>query len=186
MPEVWKMFRHGYYEVSNLGRVRRIKSVKYNPYVGILKTHVQKDGYVQVTTSVKGRIKVHLVHVLVARKFIGHCPPGKEVNHKDRDRSNNCWDNLEYLTCSDNHKYSVLQGSHLGAAGEDHARAKLGWKETNELRKLWKSGKCNQGELAKIYNVSQSCISRIVNHQRWSVTRRNSEAPGGGRCQMTL
>jgi len=57
-------------------------------------------------TTIGGRSS--LVHRLVARAFLG-LPPTREhcdVNHKDRDRSNNHAENLEYVTRSYNIRHS--------------------------------------------------------------------------------
>lgn len=42
------------------------------------------------------------VHKLVASKYLGVCPDGREISHKDGNKWNNHWMNLEYLTHSEN------------------------------------------------------------------------------------
>lgn len=42
------------------------------------------------------------VHKVVAQKYLGDCPPGCEISHKDGNRLNNHWTNLEYITHSEN------------------------------------------------------------------------------------
>lgn len=58
------------------------------------------DGYMQITIN-----KVHYkVHRLVAETFIPN-PEGKpEIDHRDRNRSNNCVDNLKWSTHSENQR----------------------------------------------------------------------------------
>ena len=86
--------------VSSCGRVSTTYGV-------ISRGHQSSSGY-----SIVG-IGSHKfrVHRLVARAFLGP-PPSllhSHVNHKDFNRANNCIDNLEYVTPSENqiHSYSV-------------------------------------------------------------------------------
>lgn len=51
------------------------------------------------------------VHQLVARAFIGPCPPGLEVRHKDGNPANNHIDNLEYGTRADNMQDRLNHGN---------------------------------------------------------------------------
>ena len=77
----------GLYEVSNLGRIRRIR---------IVEPTRKKHGYMQVSLkSSTGARKSLRVHRIVAEAFIPN-PEGKpQVNHKDENPENNRADNLE-------------------------------------------------------------------------------------------
>jgi len=93
MTETWK-FIDGwspYYEVSNLGRVRRDGRVRE----GAPRSH----GYLSVGLSHPslGKQTVNL-HTLVATHFLGPVGPGMVVVHADRDRANNAADNLRIVT----------------------------------------------------------------------------------------
>lgn len=83
------------YEVSNLGRVRRIKDSR------LLHPFVKKNkgnGYCYI--KVFGRNL--RVHRLVARAFV-HNPFGKrEVHHKDHNKQNNEASNLEWVSRQEN------------------------------------------------------------------------------------
>ena len=78
------------------GRVRRwddkiIKTVQ-NPI----------SSYLQVLLWKNGRRKMKYLHRLVAETFIPNPENLPEVNHKDGNKSNNCVDNLEWVTHRDN------------------------------------------------------------------------------------
>ena len=91
----------GYYEVSNLGRVRSLRishKCKTPPY--ILTEFGHSSGY----RRVRFWDVVKYVHVLVATAFIEKCASVDklEVNHKDTNKSNNRVDNLEWITHAEN------------------------------------------------------------------------------------
>ena len=85
-------------QVSNLGRVRSAN--------GIITEGWESGGYRRVQISGKN----HLVHRLVASQADFVQPPLSEkhtqINHKDRDPANNCADNLEWVTRSENNQHS--------------------------------------------------------------------------------
>src|SRR3972149_1183846 len=79
----------GWYEVSNLGRVRRIKEAAGTRRGHILRWAVGgKPPYPRVFLCREGKVLTKRVHRLVAEAFLGPCPEGQEVNHKDGDKAN--------------------------------------------------------------------------------------------------
>ena len=116
--EVWKDIKgyEGVYQVSNLGRVRSLdrinaKGAKINGV--ILKQHDSGNGYLYVTLSEGSRKnkRNHYVHRLIATHFIEESKTeGKEVNHKDGDKTNNRVDNLEWVT----HAKNIVHGYENG------------------------------------------------------------------------
>lgn len=112
--EIWrKSFLDNNYEVSNLGRVRRLdfyrKVKNYQSFVkgGICKQSLNKQGYLIVGFSNKnGKSKTYLVHQLVAKSFIQNPNNLKQINHKDGVKTNNKIENLEWCTASQNIKHS--------------------------------------------------------------------------------
>lgn len=104
--EIWRQIPelNGYYEASSYGRIRRSKP-GINTEVGrVKKLALNPNGYLQVATSIDGAESRHWVHRLVASAFIGVCPDGQQVNHKDGNQYNNNADNLEYVTPLENIK----------------------------------------------------------------------------------
>lgn len=106
MEEIWKDIP-GYerlYEVSNLGGVR---SLRFDP-PRLIYQLTNNCGYKQVKLSKYGKEKHFGVHRLVAMAFVDGYHDGLEVNHKDLNKTNNVYTNLEWTTRSENQKHQYL------------------------------------------------------------------------------
>jgi hypothetical protein len=80
----------GWYEVSNLGRVRRIRSGGQSFAGRILAPLVDDAGYRYVTLSRDGQAKPHFIHRLVLRAFRGEpVSAAAHGRHDNGDKSNN-------------------------------------------------------------------------------------------------
>src|SRR5688572_4688564 len=97
MMEDWRdvVGWEGIYQVSDQGRVRRIKQGP-GTKTGVLKASVSGNGYPMVSLCYDGRINKRTVHSLVAQAFFGPPPVGQEVNHKNTNRDDARLENLEY------------------------------------------------------------------------------------------
>lgn len=119
MQEIWKpvVGYEGLYEVSNLGNVRRIW--RYNkPWVHPLKAKNTKDGYLESTLTKNGISKSIRTHRIVAMAFLETSDiVGKEVNHIDGNKKNNCVENLEWVTSSENQKHAYRLGLQKASGG---------------------------------------------------------------------
>lgn len=106
MDEVWKdiVGYEGKYQISSFGKVRsidRIDSSAKKRKGRLLKPCKDKDEYLYVGLS-DGGVTIKKIHRLVAEAFIGYCPKGYQVNHKDENKTNNRIENLEYVTAKQN------------------------------------------------------------------------------------
>lgn len=100
--EKWKTIkRHPKYEVSDMGRVRRIETKRVRKPVKI------KNGYMTIMFYDNGVYVLEYVHRLVADAFLKNelCMP--VINHKDKNRENNCAENLEWCDTKYNVQYSL-------------------------------------------------------------------------------
>lgn len=162
--ETWRpvVGYEGKYEVSDLGRVR---SLDYNNTgtVVVLKQRKLWSGYMKVSLFRKQRIQCTTAHQLVAKAFIGP-PMGKQVNHKDGNKTNNALSNLEYLTCSENNLHALRIGLH--PRGQDRPRAKLTDEGVREVWRLYKSG-ITGAEIARKFLVSDALIRAILKGKTW-------------------
>ncbi len=89
-------FRNTSYFVDEKGRV-------YNSTRGkFIKFHLTKNGYFRV--RIQGRaFQVHRIVFETINKL--RIPENYEINHKDRDRRNNCIENLEMLSQKEHLEY---------------------------------------------------------------------------------
>ena len=102
---------------------------------------VNSAGYILYnTTCMLG--KAYLAHTLVAMVFIGACPDGMEVNHKDLDKRNNHWRNLEWVT----HGYNIR-----------HARKAKPWDSGRKAG--FKMSAVTKGRMAKAKHKGVRCFN---------------------------
>lgn len=88
-----------YYQISNYGTViDKEKGYK-------IRQTISKLGYAKLGLYTGYERKDYLVHRLVAKYFVSNPNNYKYVNHKDRNRSNNIYTNLEWCTQSYNVRY---------------------------------------------------------------------------------
>ena len=152
--EIWKDIKeYPGYQVSNLGR---IKSFKQSKEGRILKPKVS-GGYMGIDFRKDGKTYYGLVHRVVLSTFSPI--EGWEtltVNHIDGNPSNNKLENLEWMTQSENSRYSreVLRTGN--AIQQVHII------ELNGAEKFYNS----VTEAAKEMGIAKGTISRWVNKQR--------------------
>lgn len=103
----------GQYEVSDLGRVRSLKTdvetggrvLKLQPY----------SRYLYAGLWESGKLRYHRVHRLVLTAFVGPCPDGFEGLHGEGGPHDNRISNLKWGTKSENVKQQVTDGTHREA-----------------------------------------------------------------------
>ena len=108
MIEIWKDVAgyEGLYQVSNLGRVKRLKG-KYMKSDKLLKQVKLDSGYVAVCLCKHNKTKNFRVHRLVAEAFIPNPEEKPQVNHIDENKTNNVASNLEWMTAKENNNYGT-------------------------------------------------------------------------------
>ena len=149
------------YQVSNLGRVRRVR-------VTILKPNSWGTDYARLTLY-RGKqrdkdFKSFGVHQLVARAFIGPKPDGHIPNHEDGNKWNNRTSNLAYKTHSENTQHAYDTG--LAKPGEGIGTSKLTAMQVEEIIRRLAAGEANK-VIARDYPVSESVIGFIRKGKSW-------------------
>lgn len=95
----------GRYEVSSLGRVKRVFRGER-----IKSPSIDSWGYLVVCLSGPNGQVTRYVHTMVALAFLGPRPPGKEINHKSGVKTDASVDNLEYVTPEENRRHAWETG----------------------------------------------------------------------------
>lgn len=134
---------------------------------GLRKTHVNPHGYHQVDLWKDGKSKTFRVHTLVAQAYIGDRPKGYVVNHKDGNKLNNHWTNLEYVTSRENTLHAHRTGLAKGRKGVKHHKARLNPDKVRQIRKLYAAGGETFYTLADRFGVADTTISGVVNRHTW-------------------
>jgi hypothetical protein len=122
--ELWKDVKgyEGFYEVSNLGRVRRVckyvgSGLRFNDHVlrrgGVLKQNKKRNGYLTVDLSKDNTVKTISVHRIVAEAFLEKIDGKDFVNHKNCNREDNRVENLEWCTPKENSEHAKRNGCFL-------------------------------------------------------------------------
>lgn len=124
--EVWVDFQkyEGRYQVSNLGRVRSIRTNHGKGQNRLIAQHVRSAScqYAYVNLCVDNKTITTAVHRMVAEAFIPNPDNKPMVNHIDGNKLKNDACNLEWVTCSENHQHAYQTGLRV------NARAQLGRK----------------------------------------------------------
>lgn len=122
MKEIWKDIEgyEGIYQVSNHGRVKSLDRKIYtrsgyrNIKGRILILEFNSADYNMVLLYNKNnKRKHHFVHRLVAQAFIPNPKNKEQVNHKNKIKTDNHINNLEWATQSENMKHALKDKNYV-------------------------------------------------------------------------
>ena len=106
MREKWKRYpRDAKYLVSNMGNV--IGTLKGGNTMVSLSPYMSNCGYITYKISIDGKPVSKTAQRMVAEMWIPNPNGLSDVNHIDEDKTNNCVDNLEWLSHKDNVNYGT-------------------------------------------------------------------------------
>lgn len=183
MEEVWKPIKNyeGYYEVSNKGEVRTV--TRFVPNSGkhgmwyesrILKFNIDKDGYCTVALQREGKVKRCKVHRLVLSTF-DNCESDLQVNHIDGNKLNNCLNNLEWVTSSENIKHAYSIGLKTQSGSKNNG-SKLTEEQVIQMCDFFKHTTLTNKQIADMFDIkSDETIRKIRKRKAWTHVTQNIE-----------
>lgn len=166
MEEIWKPVT-GYpgYEVSNLGRVRRVN------YLIASKSKHRKVRYLRVRLTQNGKGKAFRIAQLVTGAFLGPKPPGLTIDHKNLNRYDDRAENLEYVTIDENIRRAIEGGAiKRGKTGKRHKdrsqfHVKLSEEQVQDIKRLIPDMPLSH--IAARFGVSAQTIALIRDGSMW-------------------
>ena len=115
MEEVWKDIKgyEGLYQVSNLGRVKRLISTKCKVERFLSITKDNKVGYCRIMLSKDNKQKRFLIHRLLAEHFIPNFQNKPCIDHINGDKSDNRLENLRWCTYKENNNFPLARAKKI-------------------------------------------------------------------------
>lgn len=156
--EVWRAIPDWPYEVSSLGRVRRIGTER------IRKNNKGRHGYEYVDLWVGERRRFFRVAALVASAFIGPRPVGLQINHRNGTKTDNRAENLEYVTPRENIRHAKRTGLAPTLYGENTSGARLNHLQVRVIRRL--KGLPHLF-IAGVFGIARNTVYLIQSGRRW-------------------
>ena len=175
------------YEVNSNGTV--VRNVKSKRHLTI-SIDYKKGGYAFVCVNIKKKVYRIPVARIVAECWLGERPEGLQIDHINRNPSDNDYRNLRYVTHSEQMKNRVLSKKVLD-------QATLNWQTWNKL--ISKPVIIDGVQYESISSASRYLAElhgKSVDHMRWklkcqrhdiyghSIEYRNAETRHGNQCNI--
>ena len=144
MSEEWRdvVGYEGLYQVSDQGRVksleRKVKHWRGGERIQkerILKTYIDRDGYLKLRLCAGGKSRLFFVHRLVCQAFHENSGNKPQINHINEIKTDNRACNLEWCTCKENINHGSRNERVAKALGKPIGQYKL----DGQLIKVWPS-----------------------------------------------
>ena len=173
--EEWRDVKEyeGYYQVSNIGRVKRLKITGNDgrTYRERILIPVYNTRYLNVSLCKNGIIRQRRVHRLVCEAFVENPNNYPCINHKDENRLNNNANNLEWCT----YKYNNSYGTVIKRRSKVRCRAVIQMDLKGQKIKKWDSVK-DASNYFKVRNsgIIAACKGRQITSAgyKWRYAKR--------------
>ena len=170
----------GLYEITENGQVFAVEKIVISGRNNnVIRKYERKEkpqrfdkyGYKRVSLCKDGKVKTISVHRLVALNFV-EGNQNLTVNHKDGNKLNNHYSNLEFVSSSENVKHAYRIGlikPPKNKVGTENKKAKLTEIQVKNIRE----SNLSLRKLANAYNVHHSVIFGIKNGTRYFNVKQN-------------
>ncbi len=164
------------YYISDYGRIKVVN--KLTGSERLIKGSKLKWGSISLNIKLEGnRNKSFHVHKFVALNFVEREEESKKfVMHKDGDKTNNHYKNLEWLTRAELTERLRERGDYsIEKLKEKGMEIKMTESKVKMLKKRLKEGKTKRKILAKQFGITMTQLKRIESGENWSQVKLDEE-----------
>lgn len=165
--EVFKPVKdfEGRFWISNHGSI--VSHDHRKNTIAFLSPHLDSLGYYTTQLRMKPVNRRCRVHQLVGEHFCPMMETGDRMcwNHKDGNKRNNLYTNLEYITMRDNCGHAVSSGLH-DLKGSKHPNSKLSTDQVLQMRELRRKGFIYK-DIADKFGVTRRQASDVIRGVNW-------------------
>lgn len=156
-----------YYAISEYAHIVTLKKRKSIPAGKYLVPKPDKYGYLRYTLCVDGAKRGHAISHLVYRTFVGEIPPGCELDHKDSNKSNNHYTNLEPMTHVKNIEKARKENRFRPVRGVNSKLAKLDDDKVREARLHYMSKTETIASMAARWGCTSVALTNAIHGVTW-------------------
>ena len=131
----------------------------------VLKVDKSPCGHHRITLCIGGIAERHYLHRLVAKGFVENPDNKPFVNHKDGNKDNNHFSNLEWVTIQENTIHAFDMG--LRNSGEKSYQATSSDQQIREICKRLVEG-APSSEICREFQISRAKLYDIRRRKSWS------------------
>lgn len=145
-----KLYKNGKYPI-NLRTRNILGIVEGNVYPKISWKDYKKD-----------KIRSILLHRLIWIFYKGEIPRGKEINHKNGNKSDFKLTNLEIVTSSENQEHAYKTNLKISLKGKQQPNTKINEDDVKKLRKEYEKGNISINDVRNKYKVSKNTAWQML------------------------
>jgi hypothetical protein len=173
MKEIWRDVPgyEGFYKASSFGKVCSVRSGR------LLKGFIRKEGYLQVTLSVKGIKLKNDIQRIIYRTFKEPISTEDLIHHVDEDKLNNHINNLEKTNRSDHKKIH-------NSIGVDTRFKRKHFFDDKEIIALYENHSTT--EISKMKGCDQKTVDRFIKRVAGSLYNHYRSSKVGSEGKVLL
>lgn len=162
MDVALRMIQMGVIEVRKDGTIWKVRNLNATTLLEPRRLETKtKGGYLAIRVNHGGKAFMLAAHRVVWTVLNGPIPPGMDINHIDGKKGNNCPENMELATRSQNHKHAYSTG--LRTLPRSIPKPILA--QVSQSAKDLRTQGLSYSQIAERLGISQTTAFRAVKHE---------------------
>ena len=159
------------YYISDYGRIKTIEKDTGDERLSKGVVH-QRSGYLRIKVKITSKKDVDFyIHKFVAEHFVENPEHKSYVIHIDRNKSNNFYQNLRWMTHRELIDWQVKHGIYDPQKRKRPPQTKMTETKVRLLKKRLKEGKTKKKILAKAFGITYMQLNRIERGENWGYVK---------------